>query len=492
MKYLEMGCLATVLLCGTVISEYSQAEETPAALGVVEAAAPQKSSEPVQIEAGPAKQDAKIVATEKLLSTAESLMKEGRYKEAYAWLQPFEFSLAGDKHFDYLLGIAALDSGKPDKATLAFERVLAVDPNFAGARMDMARAYYQLGDLARAKIEFELVMKQNPPQAASVTIQKYLDAINAREKVERTHLTAYFEGGLGHDSNINAATSQAQISVPAFGNMVFTLNPGSMRTSGNYEGLAGGAEVNHLLNADLGLYAGMDLRQRGYRGHAQFDSLDVAAHAGVFYHRDSEVFRLGLTGDQYRLGSAHQPNRDTSGLGAEWRHQAGANNQLTTFGQFARNRFIGSGMEVQNFDLALLGESWLHALADGKSAVFGSLFAGRETAVAPVTSLNPSGGRPDGDKTLLGLRVGTQINQDEMVDYFASMGFQRGNYSKDNLAFLAKRTDTLWDLNAGANLHLDKDWTLRPQLVMSRNKSNIPIYSFNRLDVSVLLRWDFK
>jgi hypothetical protein len=41
-------------------------------------------------------------------------------------------------YFDYLLGIAALDSGKPDRATIAFERVLAVNPNFAGARLDLA------------------------------------------------------------------------------------------------------------------------------------------------------------------------------------------------------------------------------------------------------------------------------------------------------------------------------------------------------------------
>src|ERR1039457_5199034 len=164
-------------------------------------------------------------AREKTLREAEALMKAGNPADAYNLLEPLEFDRSGEVRFDYLIGIAALDSGKPDKATLAFERVLAVDPNFAGARLDMARAYYQLGDLPRAKTEFETVSKQNPPEAARATIQKYLDAIAAQQAAKQTRFSAYVEGGLGHDTNVNNSTSQSQISVPYFNNTVFTLNP---------------------------------------------------------------------------------------------------------------------------------------------------------------------------------------------------------------------------------------------------------------------------
>lgn len=491
MKHVKVVCLATVLLSGLATLETSYAEAFPAS-NQFAASPEQKYPELQQRDMEQVKRTAELAAREKLLSDAEALMRAGRPADAYALLQPAEFERSGEKRFDYLLGIAALDSGKPDKATLAFERVLAVDPNFAGARLDMARAYYQLGDLARAKTEFESVMKQNPPQEARLTIQKYLDAISAREQAERTRITAYFEESLGHDSNINGATSQAQIPVPAFGNLVFTLNPSSLKTADTYGSFAGGAEVNHLLNADFGLYAGADLRLRGYPGHNQFNSLDLAAHGGAFYNYEGEVFRLGLIGDQYRMGVGNDPNRDTSGLTAEWRHPAGPSDQLTVFGQFTQNRFVTSGMETQNHNLALFGESWLHVIADGKSAVFGSLFGGREAAVAAVTPLNPSGGRPDGNKALVGLRVGTQVTLSEAWDCFAGIGVQRGKYNKENLAFLSTRNDTLWDLNAGASWHLDKDWTVRPQLMMSRNQSNIAIYSFDRTDVSVLLRRDFR
>ena len=178
-----------------------------------------------------AKRAAEIAANDKPINDAEALMKAGKAAEAYALLAPMEFDRAGDKRFDYLLGNAALDSGKPDKATIAFERVIAVDPNFAGARLDMARAYFQLGDLPRAKTEFDIVMKQNPPEAAKVTIQKYLDAMTAQEKALQTRITAYIEGTVGRDTNINSSTNQAQIPVPVFGNLVFTLGQSNVRDS---------------------------------------------------------------------------------------------------------------------------------------------------------------------------------------------------------------------------------------------------------------------
>ncbi len=468
MKHLRATCLATALFTSSLAAFTSLAEPI----------SPASSALPAR--------------TPSVLDDAEALMRAGKPAEAYAVLQRVEFERSGEVRFDYLLGIAALDSGKPDKATLAFERVLAVDPNFAGARLDMARAYYQLGDLARAKTEFETVMNQNPPPQARLTIQKYLDAISAREQAEKTQITGYFEEALGYDSNINAATSQAQIPVPAFGNLVFTLSPTSLKTADSFGSLAGGAEVNHLINADFGLYAGADARLRAYSGHNQFNFVDLAGHAGAFYNYEGEVFRLGFLGDQYRLGANGDPNRDTSGLTAEWRHPAGPADQITLFGQYMQNRFVTPGMETQNHNLALFGESWLHVTADGKSAVFGSLFGGREAAVAAVTPLNPSGGRPDGNKALAGLRVGTQVTLNEAWDCYAGVGVQHGRYNKENVAFLATRNDTLWDGNAGVSWHWDKEWTVRPQLVMSRNRSNIAIYSFERTEISVSLRRDFR
>jgi len=428
---------------------------------------------------------------DKPLRDAEALMKAGKPADAYNLLAPLEFERSGEVRFDYLIGIAALDSGKPDKATLAFERVLAVDPNFAGARLDMARAYYQLGDLPRAKTEFETVSKQNPPQAARATIQKYLAAIAARQAAKKTRFSAYVEAGLGHDTNVNNSTSQAQIEVPVFGNLPFTLSSTNLKTADNYYSAATGGQVSHSFNNNWGIYAGADLRQRGNQTKTAFDTLSLDGRAGVTYSSsEKNIFRIGGTKGRYNLARVH--DHDSSGFNADWRHVYDPANQASLFMQYGRYRYVTPAMSIQDFDQVTFGTGWLHVLAEGKSVLFGSLFLANENDVAPVTPTNPSGGRADGNKNALGLRAGGQTAAGTHTELFASLGLQAGVYDKTNASFLRKRKDNQLDLSVGAKWHWDKNWTLRPQLNYTRNNSNIAIYSFDRADVSLTLRRDFR
>lgn len=425
------------------------------------------------------------------LRDAEALMKAGKPAEAYKLLQPLEFDRSGEVRFDYLIGIAALDSGKPDKATLAFERVLAVDPNFAGARLDMARAYYQLGDLPRAKTELETVAKQNPPEAARATIQKYLDAIASQQSAKQTRFSAYLEGMIGRDTNVNNSTSESQISVPVFGNQTFTLSPTNLKTPDNYLGLAAGGEVSHRLSTQWGLYAGADIHQRNNQTETDFDTQNMDGRAGItFTDGENNIFRIGTMGGRYNVARSH--NRDSAGINADWRHIFSPANQASIFVQQSRNYFKDPLITINNFNQTTLGAGWQHVLADGQSILFGSLFLINEDDTAPITPANPSGGRSDGNKRTSAIRAGGQTALNETTEFFAHAGYQLGSYDKTNAAFLRERVDRQTDARIGANWHWDRNWTLRPQINYSRNESNIVIYSYDRLDFSLTIRREFR
>jgi tetratricopeptide (TPR) repeat protein len=418
------------------------------------------------------------------LEKADALMKQGKAAEAYAMLEPCEVQQSGNVQFDYLLGIAALDSGRPDKATIAFERVLATDPNFAGARLDMGRAYFQLGDFSRAKTEFETVLAQNPPPAARATIANYLAAIEKRESAKKTKATWYVEAGVGHDSNVNYATSQSQIAVPALGNLVFTLHPTGIEASSNYLGSAFGGEINRQVNPTVGIFAGADVRARDNTSERMFNYLDTNGRFGVALGQGANVVRLGILGGNYQLNG--RSNRDTSGVNAEWRHLLDPANQLSAFGQYARYRFE-SDISVNNFNQSTYGANWLHVSGDGKGLMSASLFAGDESA--PL--------RADGGKRFNGLRLGGQMQLNEKTEAFAGLGAQFSKYEQANAAFSTPtasltRDDKQYDASLGLNWHYDKQWTVRPQIAYMRNNSNIEIYQFDRTDVSVTLRRDFK
>ncbi len=427
---------------------------------------------------------------EKLLREADVLIKSGKPADAYTLLEPLEFDHAGEERFDYLIGIAALDSGKPDKATLAFERALAVDPDFAAARLDMARAYYQLGDLQRARTEFAAALEQHPSEAARLNIQKYLDAIDARKDGKRTRVSGYAEGSVGKDSNVNNSDSQPQIFVDRFATMA-TLDSANVKVGDNYYAVAAGGEINHSLNADWGLYAGVDLRKRSNNSHKQFDSLGRDVRAGIMFEAKTDRLRAGVISGQYDLGGLH--NSDASGLKGDWRHVFSPSNQLNVFAQSVQYRFVDKVMQPNDFDQQAVGLGWLHVMADGNSTLSGSVHSGNEKDVSPiVTVASPTGGRNDGAKHFWGLRVGGQTIIHERATLFAGAGIQVGDYNKTNYYFLRQRHDRLHDLAMGVSWQWDKVWTLRPQFSYTRNDSNIAIYGYDRKDVSLTIRRDFR
>jgi len=295
---------------------------------------------------------------------------------------------------------------------------------------------------------------------------------------------------VGHDSNVNYATSQSQIGVPALGNLIFTLNPTGVKSPDDYLGFALGGEVTHQVNPTLGLYAGADVRNRTNSTQDRFDSTSLDARAGVALGEGANVVRLGVLAGKFELDGKN--NRDTDGVNAEWRHLINPANQLSAFGQYARFRFDSAfdsttNMSVNNFDQSTYGGNWLHIFNDGKGLLSASLFTGDERAPE----------RADGGKRFDGLRLGGQVQLNEKTELFAGLGAQFSKYQLANAAFSSPtepltRDDKQYDANLGINWHYDKLWTVRPQISYLRNNSNIVIYQFDRTDISITIRRDFK
>jgi hypothetical protein len=88
-----------------------------------------------------------------------------------------------------------------------------------------------------------------------------------------------------------------------------------------------------------------------------------------------------------------------------------------------------------------------------------------------------------------------QLN--EKTELFAGLGAQFSKFQLANAAFSSPtesvtRDDKQYDANLGINWHYDNVWTVRPQISYLRNNSNIVIYQFDRTDVSITIRRDFK
>src|SRR5207248_1718687 len=90
-------------------------------------------------------QDLRVVR----LRRAHAALRAGQAVTAEAWLRALEAQAPGEVNCLWLLGVALLDQDKIPESIATLERVLASAPDFANARVDLARAYRRDGRAAQ-------------------------------------------------------------------------------------------------------------------------------------------------------------------------------------------------------------------------------------------------------------------------------------------------------------------------------------------------------
>lgn len=412
------------------------------------------------------------------LAAMEAAILDGQAKSVYPTLLAVEMQRAGDRDYDYLLGLAALEAGHPGQATLIFERVLAVDPNHAAARLDMGRAYFALGDETRALSEFETVSQLDPPPSAIATIEKYRKIIADRERTTRMTWTGYIEGAYGHDSNINQATHADSVFLPAT-QSVWSLDDGGNLGDSHWSAAAG-LEGNYSLSRDTRMFGGIDLRGRRHSQEKTYDSDNADLRGGLQTQHDANTWRLSGNYGEYQLDGA--PYRKLAGLTADWRRSINSRNQLTLFGQYLLVRYQVTNLVANNVNVSLVGGGWTRLVTDHEILVHASVFSGKESTV---------NNRDDGNKQFGGFRIASQVTLGKL-DIIASIGAQRGQYDKANSLYLTQRVDTQYDISLTPSWRFSPGWSLRPGISMTKNDSNLSIFRYVRHELTLAIRRDFR
>jgi tetratricopeptide (TPR) repeat protein len=93
---------------------------------------------------------------------AHAALRAGQAATAEAWLRALEAQFPGELNCLWLLGAALLDQDKVPESIDTLERVLTRAPDFANARVDLARAYRSAGRAAQAREEVRRVLEKYP------------------------------------------------------------------------------------------------------------------------------------------------------------------------------------------------------------------------------------------------------------------------------------------------------------------------------------------
>jgi tetratricopeptide (TPR) repeat protein len=411
---------------------------------------------------------------------ADKLIAKGQYKQAFALLEPLEFDLSGDEKFDLLFGFVALELGHTSLSTLALERVLAVNPNNSTARYHLARAYYVLSDFDGARREFEMLLSMNPTLNVRESIGQFLDAISAREPKAKTNTSGYVSLGYGYDSNVNGATATNPIFIPISGSPI-TFGSADIETGDQYTSFVGGINTVHKLSDTDSVYIGADINYKGHDAREDLDYTLASLRFGFQSVNGNQSARAGFNTSHMRLDD--DSYRNENGVDIEWRNTLKKRTQIGVVAGHSQFRHLTPGNDVQDYNNNQLKFNALHVVGEkGSHLISGSITAGQESA---------KGLRDDGDNDYYRFSVIGQAKFSENNSGFLLLSLTEKDYEKLNITFLTKRSESLNSAVAGLVFGISKTLSVRPTLSWASQDSNIPLYTYDRLDLSVSLRKDF-
>lgn len=411
-----------------------------------------------------------------VVTQALELHRGGKPDEAYRLLAPLADARAGDPDFDYALGLAAADSGRHGEAILAFQRVLARNPNSAEARAEIARVYALSGDVDTARAQFDTVL-QDPtlPDPVRQRFTRMVQDYDRQISGGGSDVTGFLDVSGGYDSNVNTATDLTQVTIPLFA--VFgpgQLGPGSRASDDGFYEIQGGVSAVGAVGRQDRVFGSV---LASYRGNADVPGFDQASATGTvgaahsFANRDT--LSVSAQAQQFWLGG--DSYRQAFGTIVQYTHLLDGGRALSVSGQAFRFDFDGQPL-LDAGRLAL-------AVSYAERNLVASLSGGKEDTIRAAGDAQSNG--------FADASVGIEQPIGSRMAFVGGIAANVRRYDEPDVLFLARRKDERIDLSAGLKYLIADNIYVRPRVTYTRNFSNIPLYDYDRWTASVGVRFEF-
>lgn len=344
--------------------------------------------------------------------------------------------------------------------------------------MELARGYFVLGDDVRAREEFDGVMKTEPPREVQANVQRFMDAIRARESRYQTTAGFYAEAGVGSDSNVNAGVGSANINLPVFGPV--TLLSG-IKTGDTFSYFAAGANFSYPVAPGVAFFGSAGVDDKFNNDQKAFDQRNINVAGGVSYLSDKNLYRLSASYNDLTIGTTKF--RTVGGLTGEVSHQLDELQMLNGYLQVAKLDYPGLN-KPRNADLWGLGAGYRRAFIGTWQPLM--------TLQAGIGEERNQENRPDLGRKFYGGRAAIALTPAPNWSLQAGASYQRSRYDGPDPLLSVARRDNYYGLDAVVSYALNRNWSVRGEYQFTDNKSNIALYQFDRNLVMVKLRYEFK
>ena len=433
------------------------------------------------------------------IAKAKSLIENKQADTAFRLLAPLEDQRAGDRNFDYWLGVAALESDRLERAALAFERLLVKYPDFDSARLELARTYLRMGSVDLAAQEFTRLLTRAPNEAGRKLLEDYLAEIRRIKERQRFGRSAYIEIGGGRDNNLSSSTRDFSGAIlSSFGLPGIVPTGNSIHRADKFLAVQTGVEGNYQLREDRSIYAAADLSTRHYREFNDYDYLLASAVVGYQARLGQFTYAASAFVQGFRqdgalvdtIGAGRVTNdRDALGMSLETRRSLSATTQIVLGTQFSALRYkTNPGQDTNQWQISLALQQRPAWWPGG--TLYASVFYTYDEARRP---LNPFTGT-SATRHTQGVRLTTQSDPRATLSWLSSVGWSRRIDDEPfaRATLVPTGRDDLFELYVKGSWKFAGAWSLQPYALYARNKSNIDLYTFAKAEGGATLRRDFR
>lgn len=399
---------------------------------------------------------------------AVELMNRGELEGASNIIEDRLRSAPKDVQARFLKGMIAVARKDNRQAISIFRSILIDQPKATRVRLELARAFYLVGDYGNALRQFQFALAGKPPAAVVANISRYMSAIrNAKS------LSYNFGLAIAPDSNLNTGSSAREVTL--FG-LPFDLSEEAQQRSGVGLSIEAGGEWAPRIGKGKRLRLGVNGQRREYSG-SNFDDMTIGLYAGP--RVVAGQWDLSLLGTGYRRWYGATRYNQAVGVRAEATYQLSPRIGISAAGSaqsvtFQRDR-------ERDAQLLALNASTYYALTSSSAATLKAGISRNKARIAPYSSWSEFVAAGYFRDLPMGFSV-----------YFEP-SYSLASYDEALPAFGRKRSDrTASALITLLNRQLVfTRFTPRVSYSYTRQSSSIPLYEFSRSRLEVGLTTAF-
>jgi hypothetical protein len=390
------------------------------------------------------------------------------YEESYNLFNQAVTRYNENPQIFFYYGRSALETKRYEKAIAAFEKVLILQPSHTRTKLELARAYYEIGQYDEAK-RLLISAKEDPnlPPNVKKSVDNLLQTIAMKNK--EAVINGFLMIGLNYDSNVYADTGETQFGVP-----LFNINVTGNKQKGDYynSNILG---VNHIKDiGDVGSWVwkstGLVLNNN-YRRYTDKNLFGLGITTGPSYFgKDYELYfpfsatKIWQGGDQY-VNDISQ--------GARWTRKVDSTFIFSAGYKYSRVFYENPNSHQDYKEHAFTLSATKFFTPKWNVALGAKLSDSKGTRLQVATEGNTGDSETEGS-------INTTYQATDKLSFTAGALFRNQNYHEIDVFFGNTREDRYQSYSLSSLYSITKSSSIKASVADIQNNSNHGPYDYDK------------